>query len=104
MSARNYKDFNKIFIGESDIASVVLRSWNSASILNFGQDDSYLAYFVDEEIEIPAHYSLVFESDYWLKIFDDSSLAREIRADKIRVYRAGEMGCLIYAPGGSVIR
>lgn len=100
MTNKTYKDFDKIYLGESDVASLVLRTWDSLELLKFGQDDSYDAYFVNEEIELPTHYTLVFSATSWLKIYDDFRLTKKIYGDRIEIYRAGEMGCLIYAPGG----
>ena len=31
----------------------------------------------------------------WLKIYDDEGLTEDYSADKIRVYRAGDFGCII---------
>lgn len=71
---KTYKDFNKKFIGESDIASLTLRSETSCAALNFGMDAAYMAYIVTEEAEIGSHYKLIFEGKSWLKIFDDTEL------------------------------
>lgn len=70
---RYYKDYNKSYIGESDIASVVARTWNDSYILHFGGDRSYHAYIVDSECEIPDHYNLKKSFDGpWIMIFDDN--------------------------------
>lgn len=98
----NYKNFNKINIGCSNIASLVFRGPKVLTEINFGEDGNYDAYFVTEKIEIPSHYTLVAESETWAKIYDDYKLTRAIEADKISIYRAGEMGCIIYAPGGEI--
>lgn len=74
---------------------------SEVEILKFGQDDSYSAYFVDEEIELPEHYELVAEGSNWLWVYDDAGRALRCSAEKIQIYRAGQMGCLIYAPKGS---
>lgn len=43
-----------------------------------------------------AHYEQVAEFRHWLKIYDDTKLTTYFPdADEIRVYRAGEMGCII---------
>lgn len=100
---KTYKDFNKKFIGESDIASLTLRSETSCAALNFGMDAAYMAYIVTEEAEIGSHYKLIFEGKSWLKIFDDTELTFFARADKINIYRAGELGCIIQLIGNAKI-
>ena len=92
---KNYKNYEKQFIGSSDIASLTLRAPRKAMLLDFGQDARYSAYVVDEECEIPEHYTLVAEAENWMKVYDDDQLTAEFRANRIEVYRAGEMGCLI---------
>lgn len=92
---KNYKDFEKVFIGDSDIASLTLRSPMEATVLNFGEDNSYKAYIVEGNAEIGEHYDKVYECNNWLKIYDDDGLSAEFDADYIAVYRAGEMGCII---------
>lgn len=93
---KNYKDCEQVFIGSSDIASLTLRSPMEATILNFGEDGDYQAYIIDnKDVEIPSHYSLVTEFETWLKIYDDEELTQRFNADKIEIYRAGEMGCII---------
>lgn len=102
---KNYRDFEKKYIGSSDIASLTFRAGNDVFPVNFGSDGSYDAYIVRGEAEIGEHYTLVHESKFiWLHIFDDSELTfkdscynakSEDRYDTIRVYRAGEFGCII---------
>lgn len=92
---KNYKNYNQIFIGESDIASLTIRSAGAVGILNFGIDGIYNAYIVDECAEIGSHYHKVYEGENWLTIFDDNELTFKEYADKIIIYRAGEMGCII---------
>lgn len=53
----NYKEFGKEYIGDSDVASLVLvgvtKKGLSAEILNFGEDRSYSAYMADgDNVEI----------------------------------------------------
>ena len=51
---KTYKDFNKVYIGESDMAKLVLVGVShesgdvEASILPFGGDGDYSAYVIDE--------------------------------------------------------
>ena len=91
---------NKINLGSSDMASLVLRSGSHLELLNFGIDDCYSAWYVDEsDIEIPSHYTLVSTTKNWLNIYDDWSLVFAMRGD-FEIYRAGEMGCIIRKIGG----
>lgn len=98
---RNYKEFEKHYIGGSDIATLILAGYqdkNGLALdqLKFGSDGNYEAYIVNsKDVEIGAHYDLVNEFQGWLKIYDDDGLVFEVVANNIRVYRAGEMGCII---------
>ena len=95
---KNYKE-NRIFIGGSDIASLVVATPDDVRYMNFGEDGSYYAWYVDDpEVEVPSHYHLVVTADSWLKIYDDNGLVFDKRGD-FEVYRAGEMGCLIRKVG-----
>jgi len=102
---KNYKEFEsksleRKYIGSSDIASLILVGCGENGLelkeLHFGEDGSYQAYIIDnKDVEIPSHYSLVAEFETWLKIYDDEELTQRFNADKIEIYRAGEMGCII---------
>lgn len=95
---KTYKDFRKIGLGFSDIAALVLRGCDCIDELHFGGDGHYSAYLVTEEAEIGEHYKEVFRCHSWLWIYDDERCVCMIYAPDIIVYRAGEMGCVIYAP------
>jgi hypothetical protein len=97
---KNYKNFGKIFIGESDIAALILVGCRNneglvTQPLYFGEDGYYLAYILNEEAEIGSHYRLEATFNHWLKIYDDHELTYSIRADEIRIYRSGDFGCII---------
>lgn len=96
---KNYKDFEKQYIGSSDIASLILVGCDENGLslkeLHFGQDTSYSAYIVDDEAEIGSHYHKVAEFESWLKVYDDEELVKCFKGNKIIVYRAAEMGCII---------
>ena len=100
---RDYHDYIKIGIGGSDIASVIMVGCGEEGLitkpLHFGMDGGYTAYYVDEEAEIGEHYTLVEEFESWLKIYDDDGLVFRADAEKIKVFRAGEMGCIIQTFG-----
>ncbi len=98
----SYKDAKKIDLGMSDIASLTLRAPDKAEILKFGGDSAYTAYFLDEdeaEYEIGEHYTEVFSCENWLKTYDDDILTNKIYAKTIKIYRAGDYGCIIAASG-----
>lgn len=96
---KNYKSYPMITIGASDIASLILAGPGDTGLklveLPFGEDGSYRAYMVDEAAEIGSHYRMVAEFGSWLRIYDDTGLAYEVAAKAIRVFRAGERGCII---------
>lgn len=100
---KTYKDFEKVRIGGSDLARLILDG-GKLEYLNFSEDGEYEAYFVYEEIEIPSHYRKVFECKNSLWIYDDEERTLKVSGDKIEIYRAGDFGCIIYAPGGSCCR
>ncbi len=97
---KTYKDFEKQYIGSSDIASLIMAGYIDGKgfvtmPLHFGQDGSYSAYIVEGETEIGSHYKKEVEFDTWLKIYDDEELVKTFDAKKIIIYRAAEMGCII---------
>lgn len=98
---KTYKDFDKQYIGSSDIASLILAGYVDGKGLDlkklpFGQDESYDAYIVEgADVEIGSHYRKIAEFNSWMKIYDDERLVRTFHADKVVVYRAMEMGCII---------
>ena len=53
---KNYKDFNKNWIGESDIATLILVGGSSEGLkteqLHFGADSDYYAYMINKYIPI----------------------------------------------------
>lgn len=94
----SYKEYNKEYIGSSDYSSLILVGCENGVktfALNFGEDSNYYAYIVDNKTHIGSHYMKVAEFTAWMKIYDDDGLIHRFEADVIRVYRAGEMGCII---------
>lgn len=101
---KTYKEFKKIYIGDSDIACLVLVGCKvnqkgenvgaSTELLNFGEDGSYKAYYVTEPCEIGEHYKKVTSFNSWLKIYDDTEKMFDEYGD-FNIYRAGEFGCII---------
>lgn len=100
MIMKTYKDFKKQYIGSSDIASLILAGYKEGEgfitmPLHFWQDGSYSAYIVEGEAEIGSHYEKRAEFNSWLKVYDDEGLVKRFKGNKIIVYRAAEMGCII---------
>lgn len=101
---KSYKEFDRVYIGGSDCAELVVRSVQKVGLLAFGQDDDYLAYeCFGDDVQIGDHYIKVFEGETWLMIYDDHGLVyehseygKEHGYEKVDVYRAGEMGCIIH--------
>lgn len=95
---KSYKDFEKKFIGSSDIAALTVRSVNGVFDLRFGEDGCYDAYICYDDIEIPSHYTQIFSGNTWLSIYDDDSMTYFERNDGmlVDIYRAGKKGCIIH--------
>lgn len=97
---KNYKDCEKIPMGYSDIAVLVLvgcREGQGAvtELLNFGSDGDYSAYIALEDTEIGEHYNKVTSFNSWLKIYDDADRIIMLYAQTINIYRAGDFGTII---------
>lgn len=99
--SRSYKEYDKVYIGSSDMAELVFRGcggnhpYSALAHVRFGEDGSYYAYVVDENAEIGDHYELAYTCHTWLMIYDDEERTFNRRADRFDVYRAGERGCII---------
>lgn len=104
---KSYKDFDKLWLGDSDIASLTIvtprggGSMENASTLHFGGDGSYRAYYCwGDDVQIGEHYKLVATGHTWLKIYDDAGLTLDVRPSDdytvVDIYRAGGMGCIIH--------
>lgn len=98
---KTYKDFEKKYIGGSDIAALILVGCRGeegvkTEQLHFDEDGNYSAYIVTEsDVEIGSHYTKVATYNHWLKIYDDDGLTYRVDAKEINIYRAGEFGCII---------
>ena len=90
----NYKQFEKIYIGGSDGASLVLASYGKVEYLNFGEDGDYHAYMLPAECPIPDHYTIRTVTRGFLRIYDDDQMVVKLYGD-FEVYRAGMRGCII---------
>ena len=95
----NYKDFKKVNLGISDIASLVLRDSAGVCELNFGEDGNYSAYECFGDVEIGSHYTEIHTSKAWIKIYDDTGLVYDkapLDYSLCTIYRAGEFGCILH--------
>lgn len=90
-----YKNYEKVFVGESDIASLIFRSADKLESVNFGEDGDYRAYIVDEDAVIGNHYEYTSTFSTWLSIYDDFGLQAKFTAEQIKVYQAGSFGIII---------
>lgn len=106
LEARNsYKDIC-VALGGSNIATLIMvgmtmenrpatTSHLEMKELYFGEDGEYSAWLVDGDTSVPEHYTLTAEFKNWLKIYDDEGYCTYYTAPFIRVYQAGQFGCLI---------
>ena len=86
---------NKIGIGASDVATLIIRTGAKVELLHFGEDNSYHAWYIDDpSVEIPSRYNLITTTKHWLKIYDDVEMTFHEFGD-FEIYRAGELGCII---------
>ena len=52
-----YKEFDRVYIGDSDMAELVVRSVQKVGLLDFGQDACYHAYeCFGEDVQIGDRY------------------------------------------------
>ncbi len=92
----NYKE-EKINLGMSDIASVIVYTPDTLRELCFGEDGCYSAYITHNAKEsIPSHYRLEFTVEGpWLIIYDDNEATAKLTGKRFNIFRAGEFGCII---------
>lgn len=101
----SYKDVC-VVLGGSDIATLIMvgmtmedrpatTSHLDMKELSFGEDGEYSAWLIDGDTSVPEHYTLTAEFKNWLKIYDDEGYCTYFTAPFIRVYQAGQFGCLI---------
>lgn len=89
---KDYKDYEKINIGSSDISALLLggldeRSELISKYIEFRHDGDYSAYLVDNEASIGEDFKLLFVSYHWLVIYDDVERTRQLRGRQIKVYQ-----------------
>lgn len=103
---KSYKDFEKIYIGYSDIGDLIIKNMDKVEILHFPCDGEYHAYHVQtlscNNVKIPSHYHKVMSGTGELKIYDDKQLTYrqacflDVKANHWDIYRAGDFGCIIH--------
>lgn len=97
---KSYKDFKKIYIGCSDIGSLIIGTPYAVKKMFFGADGRYEAYECFGKVEIPEHYDLIYSGRTWLKIYDDDKKTyyryEPNGYRKFDIYRAGDFGCIIH--------
>ena len=100
---KNYRDYPLIYLGMSDMASLVLVYFDNVDyetqsrILPMGSDGAYRGRVVYNDVEIPSHYTKQFSINAsWVKIYDDDSLVWIGRKGAIyEFYTAGDRTLLI---------
>lgn len=112
MKRKSYKEYKKIWLGDSDIAALIMAGYSKedgglkVQPLHFEEDGQYMAYLVEneyaEEVEIGSHYQKVATFNSWLRIYDDDGLGGEFYGQEINVFRAGMRGCIIQTVGNTI--
>lgn len=93
-----YKDYEEIYLGCSDIASLIVVTCDckrgmESNILKMGSDGDYFAYLCNNA-EIGEHYTKKYECAGWLTIYDDNKKMFN-QFGKFEIYRAGDFGIII---------
>lgn len=87
---KHHKEYQKIFFGCSDIASLTLRGCNLNPVcVTTYSDGSYHAYVIDDDTELGDHFENIGEFNHWLWVYDDTRRVATFDAEKITVYQAG---------------
>lgn len=96
---KNYKEYERTYIGSSDYAALLVSGCKDGKLdsqyIHFGEDGIYNAYIVDGNAKIGNHYELECEFENWLKVYDDQGLVETFYAKHIKIYTAGDFGCII---------
>lgn len=74
----------RICIGSSEIASLVVRSVCKLEELRMGEDGIYFVYLTKNANDYKGEKELVFTCENWLKIYDDNGLV--YNNDKCKYY------------------
>ena len=98
---KNYSDFPKQYIGQSDILSLALMGCDRTGtpvsrVLNFSAIGAYKAYVVrGTDVSIGSQFEEKFIFHDWLRIYDDNGLTYKTEGSLIRIYQAGGSECII---------
>lgn len=104
---KSYKEYEKKYIGMSDIANLILAGSSDnglkLAVLHFGMDNDYYAYIVDADAEIGEHYTKVAEFKSWLRIYEkwdasSSYLSKKIRRIKLWQRKSSMEECITQIP------
>ena len=91
---RSYKEYEKVYLGGSDVAAI--------TVTGCGEDGLKAEiYLVDENAEIGSHYKLDATFNTWINVYDDDERTYHIYPSpgaEIKIYRAGDFGCIIQIP------
>lgn len=105
---KNYKDFEKMYIGRSDSAYLTVAEYGIVDDitwheLKFGEDGDYSAYICWGDLDIGEHYKKVLELHKRITIVDDDIARFDAEAENIDIYRAGDFGCVIHLQGNHIM-
>ena len=105
---KNYKEFEKMYIGASDRAYLTVKNLDenknqvAEDKLYFGEDGEYSAYITYGDVSIGDHYKMMHKYSVEIVIADDERNMFVASADSIEIYQAGEFGCIIHMIGEKV--
>lgn len=94
----DYKEFDKVHLGFSDIAALKVVGCDherglESNIVNMGSDGEYEAYYCNNAI-VGGHYKKVYSVDGWIEFYDDYKKTFQ-EFGKFDIYRAGDFGIVI---------
>lgn len=95
----NKEEDGQIYLGFSDYASLIAVGCGEKGVISefidFGEDNDYYASVLDGDDKVPDWFKKVWECEYWLKIYDDTTLRFSQRAKKFEIYRSGDTDIII---------
>lgn len=84
---KKFHEYEKTYIGTSDIAELVFRGPEKIQGISTMEDGSVYARIVPCEVEVPEYYELIFVENFWLKIYDDERLVFNKYGKEFRIFR-----------------
>lgn len=94
-SGNDYHAYDSVYLGCSDKAMLKVVGENREDVIYFGEDGNYKAYLVDKNAEIGDHYKPYPDFHNNAAVYDDNTLVAIFEADIIRIYTAGNFGCIV---------